>query len=77
MQNNRQISSLMAEKVMGSNSAPGFEAACPPKALGRGKQILPTYICCGMCWGLESVHAGGCVAFEECRRKVRGSIRSL
>lgn len=77
MQNNRQISSLMAEKVMGSNSAPGFEAAPAPNALGRVKESLPTYVCCWMCWGLERVRAGGCVAFEEWRRKVRGSIPSL
>lgn len=53
----RQAGSLMAEKVRGSSSAPCFETTCVPVVSGRRKQLLPTSVCCGMCWGLEKVNA--------------------
>lgn len=57
MQNSRQISSLMAEKVMGSNSAPGFEAAqCFGQREGESSHLCLLWDVLGLgkspCWRL-------------------------
>lgn len=57
VQINWQASSLMAEKVRGCSSTSCFETASVPAVLGRGKQLLPTCVCCVMFWGLEKVNA--------------------